>query len=390
MTASTQTLDGLRSRLDDHARPARLQARRPQERLQGIPSLRLHCTALRTFLSVAGPRPPPFRHWIRRPDAGTESASSRPSVKPAKRKILPSLPPAPPAVNQQAFNIQLRRCGRAGPAPIGPSARRVPRPSMRSPHWPRGRPSAATASPLSDDRGLFIEARRHPVVAAAAGGRPSLANDIQSGNAASRPEWCSRPNASKSCSSRPRTAMRSMAIGHSNSGRSPAWSCDRIFNPGGCRPIDLARASSPLMRGKGKRANILHQRSHAPWHGSIRSPRAPATLRLSISWQVGRIHAGEGPCRARRFRQRTTDATMTGLPAPNVANFQVMRNRRQAGVLHRMRPRGPAREVWHRSRPLRRVPSPVCAVPPGCWPDRGNTMRPCRQSALTLNGQVRP
>ena len=358
-----QTLDGLRNRLDDHQ--AWLAEQEAQERLaSGIPSLRLqfHRT-FGTFLSVSRAKAATVPgHWIRRQTLANEERFITPELKAREAKILQLRARA--AGREYELFTQLRALVGEQAAPIRACARRVAALDALASLAEVAALGGYCCPELSDDRGLFIEAGRHPVVEQLLVAEPFAANDIHLGTPG-QPDLMvlTGPNASgKSCYLRQTGLLQLMAqIGSWIPARSARLGlCDRIFTRVGAVD-DLAAGQSTFMVEMAETANILHHASDRSLVLLDEIGRGTATFDgLSIAWAVAE-HLAEG-LRARAvFATHYHELNELASLLPNVANFQVIVEETgdRLVFLHQVRPGGASRSYGIEAARLAGVPAPV-------------------------------
>ncbi|WP_259731395.1 MULTISPECIES: DNA mismatch repair protein MutS [Synechococcales] len=356
-------LDGLRNQLDDHQ--AWLADQEAAERRNsGIPTLRLQFhRSFGYFLSVSRARAKAVPdHWIRRQTLANEERFATPALKAREGRILQLRARA--AQREYGLFSEIRAAVGALAAPIRAAARRVAALDAITSLAEVAALGGYCCPELSDDRRLFIEAGRHPVVEQLLVDEAFAANGIHLGEPG-QPDLVvlTGPNASgKSCYLRQTGLLQLMAqIGSWIPARSARLGlCDRIFTRVGAVD-DLATGQSTFMVEMAETANILHHATDRSLVLLDEIGRGTATFDgLSIAWAVAE-HLAEG-LRARAvFATHYHELNELAELLPNVANFQVMVEETGDRLLflHQVRPGGASRSYGIEAARLAGVPAPV-------------------------------
>jgi DNA mismatch repair protein MutS len=356
-------LDGLRNRLDDHQ--AWLADQEAEERrASGIPTLRLqfHRT-FGYFLSVSRARAASVPgHWIRRQTLANEERFITPDLKAREGKILQMR--ARTAQREYELFVTLRDAVGALAAPIRAVARQVAALDAIASLAEVAALGDYCCPELSTERGLRIEAGRHPVVEQLLVAEPFTANDVHLGEPG-QPDLVvlTGPNASgKSCYLRQIGLLQLMAqIGSWIPARSARLGlCDRIFTRVGAVD-DLATGQSTFMVEMAETANILHHATDRSLVLLDEIGRGTATFDgLSIAWAVAE-HLAEGLRAQAVFATHYHELNELASLLPNVANFQVLVEETgdRLQFLHEVRPGGASRSYGIEAARLAGVPAPV-------------------------------
>ena len=282
-------LDGLRNRLDDQE--AWLEAQEAQERqASGNPNLRLqYHRSFGYFLAVSRARAARVpEHWIRRQTLANEERFITPELKSREGRIL-QLRARACQRELELFGDLRREVGEQAGA-VRAAARLVAELDALASLAEVAATGGWCRPELSEDRELWIEAGRHPVVEQLLVEAPFTANDLHlAGPDAPDLLVLTGPNASgKSCYLRQTGLLQVLAqIGSWVPARAARLGiADRVFTRVGAVD-DLASGQSTFMVEMAETANILH-------HATPRSlvlldeiGRGTATFDgLSIAWAV--------------------------------------------------------------------------------------------------------